>query len=420
MDGRKRFLQVVFDLGILMLLLPPSTACAEEAEASLFPASPLSAQLAAYVTNVQDPSTGLPESFTQTRDHRLERVAFTYDVATSALILAHAGKMKQAKQALSTFVRMPLPSAREFHFNTAYLIDQRRPALEARSHAGPILWIAIALMRYGEASGDRAAVKKGIALLDWAHTSLRHIDGGIVMSHQDNAWNYLMSVEHNWVYYAALRMATRRLPEGPQRQRLAQDQRAVRRWLGAHLTERGLSDPEQALDVYTHALLVGPESHLDDGAFATAEALASWARGHITALERQFQVPGSALYDYTDAKGARDAGRPRTGWLEGTEQVSVAYQTWAPWFERHGDAALARALRMKAALAHAEVLRYAARQSVGGMAVPNTNAAMAIHTFSDGWYARPRSEPALNGTTWTYFSEVSYNPLTADLPRRAR
>ena len=152
--------------------------------------------------------------------------------------------------------------------------------------------------------------------------------------------------------------------------------------------------------------------------FPDEGALAFWAKNHIADLEERFQVPGTALYDYTDARGARDAGRSRAGWLEGTEQVSVAYHTWAPWFERRGDSVFAKELRMKAAVAHAEVLRYAALQGSGGMAIPNTNARFPVRTFQDGWYARPRNEPALNGTTWTYFSEAGYNPFTMELPRR--
>ena len=74
---------------------------------------------------------------------------------------------------------------------------------------------------------------------------------------------------------------------------------------------------------------------------------------------------------------------------------------------------------MKAALSHAEVLRYALRQA-NWVAIPNTNAVFPFRTFHDGWDARPSTEPALNGTNWTYLAEAGYNPFTMALPRRKR
>lgn len=414
-----RLLSAIPAIALLMTAAAPR-AMAEDAEASGPPPSPLGLQLAAYLQSVQDPSTGLPRSFLQSADPNLDRVAFTYDVAVAALALAHAGRFADAKRALSTYQQMPLPSRDTFDFNSAYRTDTRSTTLESRVHGGPIFWVAIALMRVGRASGDRAAVKKGVALLEWARARLRHVDGGVVMSDKDDQWGYLMSVENNWVYYAALRIATAILPEGRQRIALRQEQVGVRRWLTAHARERGLGDPVPALDVYTHALLVGPDAYLEDGVVPDEATLARWARAHIAELEGLFQAPGTALYDYTDAKEAQAAGRPRGGWLEGTEQVSLAYGEWAGWFERRGDRAFAKELRMKSAISHAAVLRFAALRGSGGIAIPNTSAAVPLRTFSDGWFARPRSEPALNGTNWAYLREAGYNPFTMELPRRNR
>ena len=393
-------------------------AFAEEAEASLVPPSQLAEQLAGYIQSVQHPSTGLPVSFFHSVDHALDDVAFTYDVAVAGLALAHRGAWPQAKRALATYLQMPLPSVRAFDFNTAYHVGNRRPTLEYQLHGGPVFWMAIALLRYAQAAGDRAALQKGIDLLEWARTQLPHQDGGVVMSHRD-LFSTVMSVENNWVYYAALRIADDVLPDGAPREVFRQERRGVRRWLDAHRTQRGAGDPVKALDVYTHALLVGPEAHAEDGPFADRRAQQAWATQHVRELEALFQVPGTALYDYTDEAEARAVGRERTAWLEGTEQVSVAYQTWADWFERQGERTFGKDLRMKAALAHKQVLRYALPASTG-LAVPNTNAILTFRTFQDGWYARPRSEPALNGTNWTYLAEAAYNPFVAELPRRAR
>lgn len=406
-------------LGIVTALnASPPRVFAEEAEASLVPPSRLAEQLAGYIESTQHPSTGLPVSFFQSVDHALDGVAFTYDVAVASLALAHRGALPAAKRALATYLQMPLPSVRAFDFNTAYHVRNRRPTLEYQIHGGPMFWMAVALLRYAHVANDRAALQKGLDILEWGRTQLPHQDGGVAMSHRD-VFSTVMSVENNWVYYAALRIADQMLPAGAQRQALRQERRGVRRWLDAHRTQRGAGDAVKALDVYTHALLVGPEAHVEDGPFADRRALQAWAIHYVHELEALFHVPGTALYDYTDEGEARGIGRERLAWLEGTEQVSVAYQTWANWFEQQGEPTVGKELRMKAALAHEQVLRYAL-SAAQGLAVPNTNALLTFRTFQDGWYARPRSEPALNGTNWAYLAEAAYNPFVAELPRRPR
>ena len=406
--------------GIVLLMnmwMPRVLAEEEEAEASLPPPSALAQQLAAYIRTVQHPSTGLPSSFANSVDHELDGVAFTYDVAVSALALTHAGALDAAQRALNLYLRMPLPSGRTFDFNTAYHVASGKPTLEFRVHGGPLFWMAIALMRYAQARGDARAFEKACELLEWARTHLPHREGGVAMSHRDS-WSAVTSVENNWVYYAALRLAISFLPDGKQREAFLKEKARLRQWLAKHQGKRGADDAVKALDVYTHALLVGPEAHLEDGAVSGPQALAQWAKAQIAELTLLFQIPDSALYDYTDGQECQAIGRGRAAWLEGTEQVSVAYQTWAPWFEQRGDEAFAKELRMNAALSHAQVVRHALASPPQGVAVPNTDAVLAFLTFRDGWYARPRSEPALNGTNWAYLAEVGYNPFVMKAPRR--
>ena len=228
-----------------------------------------------------------------------------------------------------------------------------------------------------------------------------------------------MSVENNWVYYVALGVAIESLPPGEESTLLSAEQRAVRNWLQANMSNRGLReepDRVKALDVYTHALLAGPAAHLDFG--IEPPAVAEWARAHIGELERLFQLAGTPAFDYTDAAERKRIGREPAAWLEGTEQVVVAYETWAAWFERYGDLVFAQELRMKAQLAHTYVTGYALR-SDGWLAIPNTNAAESFLAFEDGWPTRPKSEPALNSTNWAYFAETRYNPFTTPiLPHR--
>ncbi len=369
--------------------------------------------LSAYLLSVQHPASGLLESFAESADPALADVAFTYDVAASALVLAHAGQLDAAGRALALYRRDRLPPPEVFAgFNTAYDTERSRPTLERVCHGGPLFWTAISLIRFGERARNAQAVEQGITLLEWAVQTFPHYNGGVAMGPQE-PWDALMSVENNWVLYAALRVALPHVEPGPRREALLGEKASLRRWLERHWRNRGDGDFVKALDVYTHALLVGPQAHLEDSLMDQRE-LEAWARGWIGELEQLFRIPGTARYDYTDALEARQVGRSRSGWLEGTEQVAVAYRTWAPFFESAGDFAYAAWLRRTAAEAHQEVLGFAIAGDEQA-AIPNTDSEIPFQTFIEGWMARPSNEPALNGTNWAYFSEVGYNPFTSRL-----
>lgn len=362
-----------------------------------------------YLQKIQHPTTGLLESFACTSDPTLSQVAFTYDLALAALVFTHHGDFDRARLILEFYRSMPLPDARTRDYNTAYQTRCRLPALESAFQLGPMSWVALALMRYTEATSQRTYLGKAVELLDWARQHLDHFQGGAVMGVSD-PWTSRMSVENNWVYYAALRSAAQLLADGPVREALTAERVGVRQWLAKHERRRGQDDAVKALDVYTHALLVGPGAHLQDAVHGDRRALARWAIDLTDELDALFRVQGSFAHDYTDAREAGRVGRPRMGWLEGGEQAALAYQTWAAFLEAEGYARYAAELRRRAGLAHAHVIRCSLLAGTG-VAVPNTDAEEPMRTFADGWIARPCTEPAVNGTTWTYFVETGYNPF---------
>ena len=362
-----------------------------------------------YLRELQHPVTGLLESFSSSTDPSLVRVAFTYDLALAGLVFTQHGALDEAHQLLEFYRSMPLPVASSFdYYNTAYQTEDRLPALEQAIQVGPVAWVAVALLQYARASGQLIYLHKAAVLLDWLRRHLDHFHGGIVMGAAD-PWSTRLSAENNWAYYAALRLVVRDLSEGALRSTLQEEKEGVRRWLARNGSRRGEGDPVKALDVYTNALLVGPTAHLEEQGLGDRIVLGQWAKSWIEELEALFRVPDAHVYDYTDAREARRADRPRVGWLEGTGQVALAYQTWAPFFESLGDPRYAQELLRRASLAHACVLR-SSLLAGGGVAIPNTDAPEPVKTFADGWYARPSGEPALNGTTWAYFVETGCNP----------
>ncbi|HEX9780838.1 MAG TPA: hypothetical protein VGB20_06470 [bacterium] len=366
-----------------------------------------------YLRAIQHPVTGLLQSFYATTDPQLHRVAFTYDQALVVLALTHGRQTGEASRVLDFYRVMPFPDPATCDYNTAYRVWRCLPTLEYVFQVGPTSWVALAMIRYAEATGRRSFIQKAADLLDWIRRRVDHHCGGVVMGIYE-PWSSRMSVENNWVYYAALRALAERLAEGPMREAVAAEQRGVRRWLGASGGNRGEGDAVKALDVYTHALLVGPNSHLDDSFAGDQTALAAWAKSWIGAMEASFRVPGGSGYDFTDAQEAQYIGRKRVAWLEGTEQAALAFMTWIPFFEARRDSGFARELTTLANEAHAYVLRQALTTRAG-LAVPNTDAPEPVRTFSDGWLARPATEPALNGTTWTYFVGAGFNPFTMPL-----
>ena len=186
--------------GLISIAAPGKDAMAGQNAEAAPQAPPFSAaQLVAYLRADQHPDTGLPQSFTQSQEPLLDNIAFTYDVALSAIALSQAGSLSAADRALKTYRDMPVPSSDTYHFNTAYNVATGQPALEYRVHGGPMFWLAIAMFRLGQAGGDAAWIEKGAQLLAWARVTLPHTDGGVAMSHRDE-WSRLMSVEHNWRY----------------------------------------------------------------------------------------------------------------------------------------------------------------------------------------------------------------------------
>lgn len=366
-----------------------------------------------YLDASAHPATGLLESFPHSADPMLRGVGFTYDLALASLVFSHHRSLERAGRLAEFFRSMPLPTVKTPDFNTAYAVGECLPILEHAFQLGPLAWSTVALARYAEASGQLLYLQKAAVLLDWARTHLEHIDGGVVMGLL-SPWSLRMSVENNWAHYAALRVVTRLLPEGELRDTLTAERRSVRRWIFRHEGYRGAADPVKALDVYTNALLAGPEAFLEDVSGGDRRAAVSWAKSRIEELEAIFHVPDGTGYDYTDEAGAAQAGRGRVSWLEGTEQVALAYQAWAPFFDAVGEPEYATSLLRRAGRAHAGVMRCSLLVR-GAVAIPNTDAPEPVRTFSDGWIARPWTEPALNGTAWAYFVETGFNPWTMSL-----
>ncbi len=368
-----------------------------------------------YLHKLQHPHSGLIESFPLTPVDYLQRVGFTYDLSLTALVLIHHGSLEEASRIIEFFRSMPLPVEGGWNFNTAYNVYRRAPALDEGMQVGPIAWSALALIRYSESTGQLLYRHKAVLLLDWIRRQVPHFQGGLVMGIED-PWSSRMSVENNWAYYAALHVLCPLLPHGRLREVFHREELSVRAWLARQGGNRGQEDPVKALDVYTSALLVGPEAHLVQAFGNDARALAAWAKTWIGEMLALFRVPGTAAFDYADAKEAQRADRPRVGWLEGTEQVSIALRLWAPWLRAMGDTVFADDMEQVAAAAHEHVISHCLTIR-GTIAIPNTDSRQPIRTFADGWVARPENEPALNGTTWAYFSDVGFNPYTGTLLR---
>ena len=366
-----------------------------------------------YLHKLQHPYSGLIESYPLSPVDYLHKVGFTYDLSLAALVLIHHGSLDEAGRIIEFFRSMPLPTQGGWNFNTAYNVFRRAPALDEGMQVGPIAWSALALIRYSQSTGQMLYRHKAILLLDWIRRQVPHFQGGLVMGIED-PWESRMSVENNWAYYAALHALCPLLPHGLLRETFEQEERLVRIWLARQGGSRGQEDPVKALDVYTSALLVGPEAHLSQTFGNDPRALATWVKPWISEMIALFRVPGTAAFDYADAKEAQRTDRPRVGWLEGTEQVSIALRLWAPWLRAMGDTVFADDIEQLAAAAHDHVISRCLTVH-GLIAIPNTDSREPVRTFADGWVARPDNEPALNGTTWAYFSDVGFNPYTGTL-----
>jgi hypothetical protein len=374
-------------------------------------------------------NTGLVESFSRTADPCLRHQASTYDQAIAGIMACLVGDCEMAGHILAFFQEKWITEGPGFanFYNTI----NGRVEFESTMHAGPTLWIALLALQYEALTGSRRYRPLALEIARWA-AALPHHGGGIAMGPRDETrapWTRIVATEHNLDYYAVLQALEARVETEAGRRWLQRELQEVEAFLNQVVYDRltggihrGFQAPEtvdrtRALDTVTWSLAaMGPATLRRWG--IDPERLLRFAEAHF-----RVTVHGLEGFDFTDAAGARQAGRERMISLEWTGQMVNAYllvardlleqfgETGDPRARERARAYQARAQRLMAAMDEQAI------QETTTLTYPYATLPNAL-VFADGWRTpQPGQDGGLGGsvaaTAWRLFAG-SFNPLQPD------
>ncbi|MBH0231403.1 hypothetical protein [Halobacillus yeomjeoni] len=144
----------------------------------------------------QQCSTGLLDSFSDS-----QQISYTYDQAVGAIAFLLKGDTASAKTVLDSLKNLQNPSGSWY---TAYYCNNTS-VQEHNQHVGPVLWVAMAVAKYEQDTGDTTTYRNmAIQAIDWS-LQFQQADGGI-NGGLDDANNVLTwaSTEHNQDAYSML------------------------------------------------------------------------------------------------------------------------------------------------------------------------------------------------------------------------
>ena len=144
----------------------------------------------------QECTTGLLDSFSDN-----QQISYTYDQAVGAIAFLVKGDIASAKTVLDTLKSLQNPSGSWY---TAYYCNSTA-VQEGHQHVGPVLWVAMAVAKYEQDTGDTTTYRDmAIKAIDWSlqfQQADGGINGGIDSSNTVLSW---ASTEHNQDAYAML------------------------------------------------------------------------------------------------------------------------------------------------------------------------------------------------------------------------
>ncbi len=292
---------------------------------------------------------------------------YTYDQAVAGITMlneavVYGGPFTQAKKILDFYYAEWLAESANFTgFWTVYNVD---PAFawkkyEWRKGLGENAWVALFCLKYYELQTDPAEKAKGLALASaitkWIG-SLPHKDGAVAMGPNvpgsNPNYGNIYSVENNLDYYAVLKYLAVNASDAADRTAFQTELAGLTTWLktqaydpAAGLFRRGGRlntltnqmewDPIKSLDVNSWAIsAIGPETlavdfGIDLDAFMTKI-------GETFAVQPDGTFGGNILeaqgFDFSDFVNAAIIGRDGIQWVEGTNQMILAYQLVAEYY----------------------------------------------------------------------------------------
>ncbi|MFC1709597.1 PilZ domain-containing protein [Candidatus Omnitrophota bacterium] len=154
-------------------------------------------QLYNWLRAHQNKRKGLVESFEG--DRNLKGVAYIYDQSLATIAYTLFGDYDNAKRGLDFFLYKAERTQRGGFYNAYY--SSAGAVSEYTAHAGPNLWVGIAIIQYTYKSRDYSYLRVAEQIAEWIK-SLQDEEGGI-RGGEDLAWH---STEHNLDGFAFFNM----------------------------------------------------------------------------------------------------------------------------------------------------------------------------------------------------------------------
>ncbi|MDD5292464.1 MAG: PilZ domain-containing protein [Candidatus Omnitrophica bacterium] len=207
-----------------------------------------------WLKNHQVQKTGLIVSFEG--DHNLQNTTFTYDQALAVIAYTLFGDYDKAKRGLDFFVHKAERMDGLGIYNAYY--SKSGEVAEYIAHAGPNLWLGIAILQYTDRTGDRSYISLAEQIAQWIN-SLQDRDGGI-FGGKRISW---YSTEHNLDGFAFFNM----LYKVTQKEQYSDAANKILNWINKYAygndsipINRGKGDSTIATDTYAWSIAaLGPK-----------------------------------------------------------------------------------------------------------------------------------------------------------------
>ena len=292
-----------------------------------------------WLRSHQNNRTGLVISFEG--DDAVADWGFTYDQALAAIVFIQLGDPADAKRIFDFYTAVPGSGANGFA--DAYYASTGDVA-ESMAHAGPNIWLGVAVLRYTEKTNDRQYLDLARRIAQWLEI-LKDSEGGL-RGGQSLSW---YSTEHNLDAYAFYSMLFVLTNEENYRTRSEQEllwlNKNVYSNISSPIVKRGKGDATIATDTYAWSITaIGPKKLKSIG--MDPDRIMDFAIDNCR-VSVNYQKPQGESFVVKGFDFAKHQNLARGGVVscEWTAQMILAFKIMADYHKGLGDVPAAQRYR---------------------------------------------------------------------------
>jgi len=367
------------------------------------------AKMFSWLKTHQNHSTGLLLSFEG--DPAVRDWAFIYDQSLAAQAFLLSGDFESAKKIFSFFFRLARGNFSGFY--NAYYASTGDVA-EYTLHCGPNIWMGLAILQYGNLTGDAQYLSLAERIAAWLISIQEQDPEGGLRGGPRTAW---FSTEHNLDGYAFFDMLYK--ITGNKKYDTARFK--ILSWLKTHAytgkevpIKRGKGDSTIATDTYAWSIAaLGPEKLKEIN--MNPDEIIKFAEDNCLVTVNFVRPNGEAIkvkgFDFAKASNIARGGVISSEW---TAQMAMSFKIMADFYLRKKDFPGAKYYQNKANQYLGElsklIINSPSSTGQGEGCLPYATAA-DVDT-GHGWRT-PHGDRtgSVAGTAYTIFAQKNYNPL---------